>query len=198
MDLIGLTGGIGSGKSTVSGYLRELGATVVDADEAARAVEAPGEPAFEEIAREFGPGVAREGGLDRAALAAVVFHDPEKLQRLNAIVHPRAREWMAARTAEAAQRGEPRVVLEIPLLYETRGDAQFQSVILVYADPELAVRRLVEQRGFDEADARARLASQMPIEEKRARATYVIDNSNGREATREQTRRVWAEITGGA
>jgi len=110
-------------------------------------------------------------------------------------VHPRVRQWMAERQVEADERGESWVVADIPLLYESRGDEMFKAVILAYADPEVAVRRLVEQRGFSERDARARVAAQMPIEEKRRRATYMIDNSDGREATRAQTERVWAEIT---
>lgn len=193
MDVYGLTGGIGTGKSTVSGFLRELGAVVIDADEAARAVEQPGQPAFEEIAREW-PDAIRDGRLDRPRLAEIVFSDKAQLEKLNAIVHPRVRQWMAERQAEAAERGEPRVVLDIPLLYESRGDGLFKAVILVYAEPEVAIRRLVEQRGYREADARARVAAQMPIEEKRARAAYVIDNSGDRESTREQTRQVWSRI----
>ena len=195
MNVIGLTGGVGTGKSTVSGFLRDLGVTVIDADEATRAVQEAGQPAFEEIVREFGPSVLREGRLDRTRLAEIVFSDPEKLERLNRMVHPRVRQWMAERQVEADERGEPWVVFDIPLLYETRGDEMFKAVILAYADPEVAVRRLVEQRGFSERDARARVAAQMPIEEKRRRAAYVIDNSDGREATRAQTERVWAEIT---
>lgn len=195
MDIIGLTGGVGTGKSTVSGFLREMGVPVIDADEATRAVQEPGLPAFEEIVREFGPAVVCEGRLDRAQLADIVFSDPERLERLNQIVHPRVRQWMAERQVEADRRGEPWVVVDIPLLYETGREELFKAVILVYADPEVAVRRLVEQRGFSERDARARLAAQMPIDEKRRRAAYVIDNSDGREETRAQTERVWAEIT---
>jgi dephospho-CoA kinase len=194
VDLIGLTGGIGSGKSTVSGYLRELGAFVIDADEGARAVVEPGTPGYQAVVEAFGPQIVKAGRLDRARLAELVFHDQQALERLNAIVHPLVREWSAQRLAEAAEGGVGYVVQDIPLLFENGLEGMFKATILVYLPAELQVRRLVE-RGMSEADARARMANQLPIEEKRARATYVIDNSGTREATRAQTEKVWAEIT---
>jgi len=194
VDLIGLTGGIGSGKSTVSGYLRELGAFVIDADEGARAVVEPGTPGYEAVVEAFGPQIVRDGRLDRARLAELVFHDPDALERLNAIVHPLVREWSAQRLSEAADRGVEIVVQDIPLLFENRLEEMFKATILVYLPAELQLRRLVE-RGMSEADARARMTNQLPIEEKRTRATYVIDNSGSREATRAQTEKVWAELT---
>ena len=194
MELIGLSGGIGSGKSTVSGFLRELGARVVDADEGARAVVEPGTPGQAAVIAEFGPGVAGPLGLDRARLADMVFHDRQALERLNAIVHPLVREWTIARLAEAEAEGVDRVVQDIPLLFENGYEPLFRATILVYVPPDLQVVRLVA-RGMSEADARARIANQMPIDSKRARATYVIDNSGPREETRAQTARVWTEIT---
>ena len=194
MDLIGLTGGVGSGKSTVSGFLRELGAEVIDADEGARAVVEPGTPGFQAVVDAFGPELVREGRLDRARLAELVFNDRQALERLNAITHPLVREWSAARLAEAAEKGVGVVVQDIPLLFENNLDGLFKATILVYVPAELQLERLVA-RGLPEADARARIANQLPIDAKRGRATYVIDNSGSREETWAQTEKVWAEIT---
>ena len=194
MDLIGLTGGIGSGKSTVSSMLRELGATVIDSDEAARAVVEPGMPALADIEAQFGPRVITDGRLDRARLAEVVFADPEARRRLEAITWPRVHEWTMLRVQEAAARGEPRVVLDIPLLFEARDPDDFKSVIVVSAPEPEQIRRLIG-RGMAEADARARIASQIPLPEKVRRATHVIDNGGDQDATRRQIERLWAEIT---
>jgi len=194
MDLIGLTGGVGSGKSTVSGFLRELGARVIDADEAARAVVEPGTAGFAAVAAAFGPEVVRDGRLDRQRLADLVFHDKQALERLNAIVHPLVREWIATRLAEAASEGVGVAVQDVPLLFENGYEPIFGSTILVYVPEALQLERL-RGRGMPEADARARIANQLPIEDKRSRATYVIDNSGSREQTRAQTEKVWTEIT---
>ncbi len=194
MDLIGLSGGIGSGKSTVSGLLRTLGAHVIDADEGARAVVEPGTPGFGAVVAEFGLEVVRDGRLDRQRLASLVFNDRQALERLNAIVHPLVREWTAARLTDAAAEGVEIVVQDIPLLFENGYEPIFRSTILVYVPEALQLERLVA-RGMPEGDARARIANQMPIEEKRSRATYVIDNSGTREETRAQTEKVWTEIT---
>jgi dephospho-CoA kinase len=194
MDLIGLTGGIGSGKSTVSGFLRELGAHVIDADEGSRAVVEPGTPGFDAVVAEFGPQMVRDGRLDRQRLADVVFNDRHALERLNAIVHPLVREWVADRLAKAAAEGVEFPVQDIPLLFENGYEPLFRSTILVYAPERLQLERLVA-RGMPEADARARIANQMPIDEKRSRADFVIDNSGAREETRAQTEKVWTEIT---
>jgi dephospho-CoA kinase len=194
MDLIGLSGGIGSGKSTVSGFLRELGARVIDADEGARAVVEPGTPGFDAVVAEFGPEVVRDGRLDRQRLAGIVFNDKHALERLTAIIHPLVREWTAARLADAAGEGAEVVVQDIPLLFENGYEPLFRSTILVYVRESLQLERLVA-RGMPEADARARIANQLPIDEKRARASYVVDNSGTREETRAQTEKVWTEIT---
>jgi dephospho-CoA kinase len=194
MDLIGLTGGIGSGKSTVSGFLRELGARVIDADEGARAVVEPGTAGFAAVVAEFGPEVVRDGRLDRQRLAEIVFNDKQALRRLNAVVHPLVREWTAARLAEAAGDGAELAVQDIPLLFESGYEPMFRSTILVYVPGPLQLERLLA-RGMPEADARARIENQLPIDEKRSRATYVIDNSGTREETRAQTEKIWTEIT---
>jgi len=197
MRVIGLTGGIGTGKSTVSRLLQERGVAVIDADEATRAVQARGTEGLRRLVGEFGPSILTPAGdLDRARLAAVAFGESGARQRLNAIVHPLVREWMADRQMEAEARGEPYVVLDIPLLFESRGAAAVNDVILVYAPEDLAMRRLVELRGMPEDQARARMAAQMPIEEKRRLARHVIDNTGTLEDLRARTEKVWAEVTG--
>jgi dephospho-CoA kinase len=196
MKLIGLTGGVGSGKTTVAGILRDLGAEVVDADEAAHAAYAPGTPGFDAVAREFGPEFVRDGRIDRERLGRLVFEDADARRRLNAIVHPMVRDWMAERTAEAVGRGAEVVVHDVPLLYENGLDGLFSSIVLVYAPEEVQVERLVKGRGFTEERARAVIAAQMPIEEKRRRAHHVIDNSGTPEQTRRQVEEMWAQITG--
>jgi dephospho-CoA kinase len=197
LRLIGLTGGIGSGKSTVAALLRELGATVIDADEATRAVQAPGSPGLQQLVEAFGPEILTpDGALDRPRLAAIAFSDPEARRRLNEIVHPLVREWMAERQREAAERGDAAVVLEVPLLFETRGAEGLDAVVLVYAPEDVQLKRLIEARGMDEQAARARIASQMPIEEKRRLASHVIPNTGTLEELRTETERTWVDVQG--
>jgi len=193
LKLIGLTGGTGSGKSTVAAMFREMGAAIVDADEAAHAVYAPGTPGFEAVAHEFGPEFVSDGAIDRRKLGDHVFKDPAALARLNAIVHPLVRQWMAERTVEAAERGAEVVIQDVPLLFENRLQGLFSETVLVYASPSTQVRRLVE-RGVPETRAQAMLAAQMPIDEKRALAGYVIDNEGSPESTREQVASIWRRI----
>jgi len=191
LRLIGLTGGIGTGKSTVSALLRMLGATVIDADEGARAVVEPGTPGLEAVVEEFGPGVLGPGGrLNRGALAEIVFKDPAKRARLEAITHPLVRDWMAARTAES--RGV--VIHDVPLLFEGGRRPGYEQTILVYAPDEVAVQRLLA-KGMSEEQARARIAAQMPIEEKRRLADHVIDNSDGLPQTERQVRDLWRTLS---
>jgi len=193
LKLIGLTGGAGSGKSTVSAMLKELGAAVIDADEAAHAVYEPGSPGFDAVVREFGPEIVHDGHIDRTRLGELVFHDDEARRRLNAIVHPLVRDWMAARTVEAAEAGADVVVQDVPLLYENGLARLYSTVVLVYVPERIQVERLVEGRGLSTERARAMIAAQMPIEEKRKLAPHVIDNTGSREATRLQVERVWTE-----
>jgi dephospho-CoA kinase len=194
LKLIGLTGGAGSGKSSVSAMLRELGAEVVDADEATHAVYEPGSPGFDAVVREFGAGYVRDGKIDRTRLGALVFADEDARRRLNAIVHPLVREWMAARTAEAVQNGTEIVVQDVPLLFENGLSRLYSTVLLVYVPEPVQLERLVKGRGLSEDRARAMIAAQMPIEEKRALASHVIDNSGSREATRKQVQTIWKDL----
>ena len=194
MKLIGLTGGAGSGKSTVAEMLRALGAEVIDADEAAHAAYARGTAGFDAVVREFGPDYTRDGHIDRARLGELVFHDADARRRLNAIVHPLVREWMALRTVEAAERGVEVLVHDVPLLYENGLQAMYEEVILVYVPAAVQLERLVSGRGVPEARAQAMIASQMPMEEKRRLARLVVDNSGTREETRAQVKRIWDSL----
>jgi dephospho-CoA kinase len=195
LKLIGLTGGAGTGKTTVADMFRELGATVVDADEATHAVYAPGTPGFDAVLREFGPEYERGGEIDRARLGDLVFKDRGARERLNAIVHPLVRQWMADRTADAFDRGAEVVIQDVPLLYENGLQGLFESVVLVYATPATQVARLVEGRGLSQDRASSMLASQMPIDEKRGSADFVIENDGTREETRRQVGEVWRRLS---
>jgi dephospho-CoA kinase len=174
--------------------LEELGASVIDADEAAHAAYEPGSPGFDAVVREFGPQFVRDGRIDRPRLGELVFHDAGARGRLNAIVHPLVRDWMAARTAEAFEHGAEVVVQDVPLLFENGLGRLYSTVVMVYVPEDLQVKRLVEGRGLTEDRARAMVASQMPIEEKRKLAPHVIDNSGTRDATRRQVDRIWESL----
>ena len=198
MHLIGLTGGIATGKSTVAAELVRLGATVIDADALAREVVEPGQPALAEIAERFGEALINpEGRLDRARLAAIVFADPGARQDLERITHPRVRDLMQQRIADAFAADAELIVAEVPLLYETHSEALYEGVMLVYATPDEQLARLVARDGIDAEAARQRLAAQMPIDEKRDRATWIIDNSGAVDVTREQVDRWWEMFAAG-
>ena len=177
--------------------MRDLGAQVVDADEAAHAVYEPGSPGFDAVVREFGEEYVDGGRIDRSRLGELVFHDDDARRRLNAIVHPLVRDWMAQRTAEAAERGAEVVVQDVPLLFENGLERLFSTVVLVYAPEDVQVERLVSGRGFTPERARAMIAAQMPIENKRGLAHHVINNSGAREDTLAQVRAVWKQLTAG-
>ncbi|MFW0181575.1 dephospho-CoA kinase [Rothia sp. P5766] len=196
---IGLTGGIGSGKSTVAQILVKLGATLIDADAIGRDLMQPGQPVFAEVVRVFGQGVlAKNGSLDRAALASLVFADESKREKLNSIVHPAIRVQAQRQRDRAAEKlGQSGVIVEdIPLLVETGQANRFDGVIVVEADPAERLRRLVELRGMSEADALARMNAQATDQERRALSTWVIDNSGSLAETEEQVGRVYGKITG--
>ncbi|MFW0182904.1 dephospho-CoA kinase [Rothia sp. CCM 9417] len=196
---IGLTGGIGSGKSTVAQILVKLGATLIDADAIGRDLMQPGQPVFAEVVRAFGQGVlAKNGSLDRATLASLVFADESKREKLNSIIHPAIRVQAQRQRDKAAEKlGQSGVIVEdIPLLVETGQANRFDGVIVVEADPAERLRRLVELRGMSEADALARMNAQATDQERRALATWVIDNSGSLAETEEQVGRVYGKITG--
>lgn len=191
---IGLTGGIASGKSTVANCLRQLGATVVDADRLAKEVVAPGTPGLRAVVAAFGPDMADdEGRLRRHALGALVFSDAAARQRLNAIVHPLVRVRLEEEAARANARGEAAVVLDVPLLFETGMESMADEVWLVAVPPAVQVARLRTRNGYGEGEAQARLDSQMPLEEKLKRAHVVIWNDGPWETTRAYVRDLWLE-----
>ncbi|HUJ64622.1 MAG TPA: dephospho-CoA kinase [Acidimicrobiales bacterium] len=196
MLLVGLTGGIGSGKSTVAAQLAARGAAVVDADGISRQILEPDGAAFDQVVDRFGPSiVGRDGRIDRPALAGVVFGDPEALADLNRLTHPVIGRVMSERVAELAATS-PIVVLDIPLLtIATKDRFSFGAIVVVDTPEEVAVRRLVEHRGFTEADARARVAAQITREERRALADLVIDNSGDRGALESEVERAWAWLS---
>lgn len=190
MILVGLTGGIGSGKSTVSERLARRGAVILDADAITREVQLPGSPLLAELAEAFGAHViAADGSLDRAAVAKIVFEDPEALKKLNAIVHPAVGREMNARIL-AERSTDHVVVLDIPLLTENPREG-LQGRIVVDVPVETQLERLVAHRGFDEADARARIARQATREERLKTADFVIDNSGTPEDLDPQIDRLW-------
>jgi dephospho-CoA kinase len=188
---IGLTGGIGSGKSTVSALLAARGAVVIDADRIAREVVEPGTPGLAAIEETFGAQVLqRDGSLDRPALAAIVFADPEARRRLDGLVHPLVRSRAAELAADAPE--DAVVVHDVPLLVETGQAAAYDLVLVVQADPDVRIQRLV-QRGVTEADARARMAAQATDEQRRAVADVVLDNSGSEQDLAAQVDRFWTE-----
>jgi dephospho-CoA kinase len=191
MILVGLTGGIGSGKSTVSAALAARGAVIVDADAIVREVQQPGSPVLAALAERFGAEViAADGSLDRAAVATLAFADPEHLKALNAIVHPAvAREMNARVMAEVAT--DRVVVMDIPLLTENPREG-LQGRIVVDVPVEVQVQRLVSGRGFDEADARARIGRQSTREQRLEKADFVVDNSGSLDDLAPQIERLWA------
>ncbi len=177
MRLVGLTGGIATGKSTFAAALRALGAPVIDADELARRAVRRGTPTLSEIARVFGPEILTpEGELDRRRMAALVFADPAARARLEAITHPAIRAAMREEVRRLSGEGCDLVFYEAPLLFEVGLDREVDCVVLVYAAPEVQERRLRERDGLRAEEARARLAAQMPIEEKAARADVLVEN----------------------
>ena len=195
MVLIGLTGGIGSGKSTVSEALERRGAVVVDADRIVKELQQPGTEVFSEMVERFGDGiVGPDGQLDRPAVAAIVFNDAEALADLGAIVHPRVRDEMTRRLEELAATDEV-VVLDVPLLVES-GWEGMSGVVVVDLDPDVAVSRLVEFRGFDETDARNRIANQASREDRLAKADQVVDNGGDLASLDAQVDRVWDWVQG--
>jgi len=191
--LIGLTGGIGAGKSTVSAALAERGSVVIDADAITRELQQPGTAVFDAMVKRFGSViVALDGSLDRAAVASIVFTDADALADLNALVHPAVGTEIADRLAAVATTDHV-VVLDVPLLVESGRD-DMAVLVVVDVDPELAVQRLVDHRGFSETDARNRISRQARREDRLARADFVVDNAGDRAALDAEIERLWAWI----
>ncbi|MCY1077017.1 dephospho-CoA kinase [Archangium lansingense] len=191
MKLYGLTGGIASGKSTVSRILRELGAQVLDADVIAREVVEPGSPGLQAVAERF-PGVLdADGRLDRAKLGARVFGDAQERAALNAILHPLIGQQFLLRTQALAELGVERVIYDAPLLIENRLHEGMDGVVLVWVPREVQKARLMGRDGLDEAAAEARLAAQLPLDGKRQHATWLVDNSGDLGTTRARVEEVW-------
>lgn len=193
MQLIGLTGGIGSGKSTVSALLAQRGAVVIDADAITRELQQPGTDVFAAMVERFGDQiVAADGTLDRQAVADIVFSDPDALADLGRIVHPAVGAEIARRLAEEAST-DHLVILDVPLLVESGRD-DLRGLVVVDLDPEIAVARLVEHRGMREDDARARIAAQAARQDRLAKADLVIDNSGSREDLEVAVAEVWPRL----
>jgi dephospho-CoA kinase len=190
--IIGLTGNIACGKSTVLRRLAELGAEVIDADLVVHALMEPGQPVWAAVRDGFGPGViAPDGRIDRGALAAIVFRDPAELLRLEEMSHPEVRMRIMAQVADAAQRGIRTIVIDAIKLFEGGLANHCDEVWVVTCDPAQQLARLMARNGFDEAEARRRIAAQPPQSEKVARADIVIDNSGTLDATRAQVDAAW-------
>lgn len=198
MFLIGLTGGIASGKSTVASILVSLGIDVIDADKIAREVVEPGKPAWVQIRREFGSEVLlSDGQLNRPALGRIVFNDHDKRRRLNRITHPEIHKEMFFQSLKFFLKGRQFVVVDVPLLYETKTMLRFvRKVIVVKCSPAQQVERLMLRNGFTEDEARKRIESQLPLEQKCGLADYVIDNTGDPDALRAQVEDVVRQLRG--
>ncbi|MGK9146965.1 dephospho-CoA kinase, long form [Plantibacter flavus] len=199
MYLIGLTGGIASGKSTIAARFAEHGAVVIDADVLSRQVVEPGTPGLAAIADRFGPGViGQDGSLDRAALGAIVFADEQARAALNAIVHPEVKRRSQALIAEASADPDAVVVYDVPLLVETgRGD-EFDLVVVAFAPADIRTERLTTIRGLDQVEAERRIAAQATDEQRAAAADIVIDTAGSLAATLDQVDAVWRNTVGSA
>ncbi len=195
MLLVGLTGNIGSGKSTAAQLFSERGATIIDADVLARRAVEVGTPAYASIVERWGTSIlAADGTIDRGALRRIVFSEPQELQQLNAIVHPEVGRMLTARVAEARQRGDRIVVCDIPLLFERRMIDDFDRIVLVDAPRPVRLERLVRDRGLRETEAMDMIVAQMPAELKRARADFVIDNVGTLTQLDDRVAEVWSAL----
>jgi dephospho-CoA kinase len=193
--LVGLTGGIATGKSTVAETLRRLGADVIDADQLAREVVAPGEPALAEIVREFGDVRNSDGTLDRKKLGAMVFDDPARRKRLEAITHPAIRDRFLARLQALQERGfEGLVFFDAPVMIESGNYRNMDRLVVVFTDEATQRARLMGRDGMADVEASQRMATQMPVIDKAKLADYVIDNCGDRAATEARTREVFQAL----
>lgn len=200
MIIAGLTGGIASGKSTVSRILSDAGAHVIDADQIAKEEVEKGAPAYCDVVSFFGRGILQaDGAIDRKRLADIIFNDPEKKARLNAIVHPHVYRRTQQKITDISRRtSDAVIILDIPLLLEADMDRNLDELIVVYVPESIQLERLMQRDAIDAAAAMARIRSQMPIDEKRRRATIVIDNSGGLDDCRRQALEVFEHLKSGA
>ena len=195
MRVIGLTGGIASGKSTAARTLAELGARIVDADQVARDIVQPGQPALAEIVRAFGPDVLQpDGTLDRKRVGALVFGDEARRHTLNAITHPRIAMETQARLARLRDEGLPVAIYEAALLVENGVHKALDGLVVVACDEATQLARVMARDGLGPTEARARMAAQAPLSDKLAAATWVVDTSGPLAETRQQLARVWEQI----
>mgnify|MGYP001383808259 CR=1 FL=1 len=191
MNTIGITGGISSGKSTVSHTLRDWGFTVIDADVQARVVVEPNQEAYQEIVQSFGSEILLpDGHINRSKLGEIIFNDKEKRDLLNSIVHPAVRKNMLAEKEKAFARGEKTVFMDIPLLYESKLTHYVDKVIVVYVDSSVQLKRLMERNQLTEEEALPRINAQLPLADKKKWADAVIDNNGTIEETKEQLKKV--------
>ncbi len=195
MKIAGLTGGIATGKSTVVGMFEELGAKIVDADAIAKDVVTPGKPAYREIVEHFGEGILFEDGqIDREKLGEIIFNNEAERSFLNNSTHPRVFEEMQRQIKSYAESGAKVVLCDVPLLLESGAQSWLKPVILVYANPETQLARLTERDECSEERARARISSQLPIDDKKKNADVIIDNSGTPEKTRAQVHAAWKNL----
>lgn len=195
--IIGLTGGIASGKSTVSALLRQAGIPVIDADQVARQVQRPGSGALDKLAAAFGPAIiAPDGSLNRQQLGQRVFDDPAARQELDRIVQPLIKDTIWQAVDNLRRQGVANVVLDVPLLFEAGYDTDCDLVVVVRVSPATELRRLMARNGYSRAAAQARIAAQLPLSVKVAKADVVIDNDGSREETRRQVAQLVEDLRG--
>ncbi len=192
---VAITGGAGSGKSTVARMFQELGAVVLDADDIARQVTAPGQPAWEAMQQAFGPAYFEEDGtINRPALARRVFKDPSARAQLEVIVHPAISRVIARRLQELEDQNVPLVMVEVPLLFETGRSLEYQKIIVVYVDFQDQVKRLKDRDSREQDEIIGILEAQMPLRDKCARADYVVDNRGELSQTKKQIEGIWQDL----
>lgn len=194
--IVGLTGGIACGKSTVAKMFSALGCVIIDADIVAREVVEPGQEGLKAVVNRFGPGILNEKGeLNRKALGALVFEDARARADLNAILHPLIRQRMEQKKEEAIKKNPPMILMDIPLLYESGLEGTVEAVIVVYVPEQVQLERLMARDTLSRKEAEQRIRSQIPIEEKRKRADYIIDNSGTLQQTEDQVKSIFMKLS---
>lgn len=194
MNIIGLTGGIASGKSTVSSFFRQKGAVVLDADQIARELSEPGGELHAEYVRHFGAEVLQnDGTLDRRRIGQIVFSDPQQKQWLDTVSHPAIRGELLRQLAQKQNEKQRLILLDIPLLFESGWDKMADKTCLVYVNETIQLQRLMKRNGYTRREAQDRIAAQMPLEEKKKRADYLIDNNGSLTDTIRQAEALWRE-----